>query len=235
MPTKTRSKADPRPATYASPPSRHSTPRTPSRCDSPRTSRSEETVEEEDEESVVTSTPNSTTSTPSSRTPNHCSFVRTNSKGLPLHIQKQLLIDIEGAGGLRACSVKRICDSRIDLFGEAASNLRKQVQNKINRWKELDLPAYYRLLATFSIIPQNSQFLAPSTTPEEHQRQQPARTLPTPARRQQLPPTPQPTTATEHRSQHHTTIMSRDNSFDLDGESLQMFLIVFLFFYIFVS
>ena len=62
---------------------------------------------------------------------------------LPLHVQKQLVIDISQAGGIKDACLKKICLFKPDTYGEPASNLRRRVSQRISYWKALD-PAKYQ-------------------------------------------------------------------------------------------
>jgi hypothetical protein len=59
----------------------------------------------------------------------------TNSGGLPLFVQKNLLKYIEGPAP-RHLKTREICDLRPDLFGQPGSTLRKSVQNKVQWFKK---------------------------------------------------------------------------------------------------
>ena len=91
---------------------------------------------------------------------------RTNAAGLPLHVQKSLLQDIEESGGLglvgcgptstssaKAFCLKRICNRRSNIYGEVGSERRRQVQNKVTRWKCLEQADYFLLLADLGVRP----------------------------------------------------------------------------------
>ncbi len=62
--------------------------------------------------------------------------------GLSVHLKKQLVADIEAAGGIQVVSIKRLCDSKPDIYGDKGSAKRRQVQNKENRWEKFSLPEY---------------------------------------------------------------------------------------------
>jgi hypothetical protein len=70
---------------------------------------------------------------------------RKRLKPLPVAVEKQLLKDILRAGGLELVVLKEICDEKPDIYGYPASTVRRQVQNKFDKWKrtepELDQPA----------------------------------------------------------------------------------------------
>lgn len=84
---------------------------------------------------------------------------------LPKFIQKQLAIDIEKAGGIDACGngngfkLLKLCDKRVDgdgnyFYGSQSSSLRRKVQKKVDRWKELSRDDLYqnRVLDHFRIL-----------------------------------------------------------------------------------
>jgi hypothetical protein len=85
------------------------------------------------------------------------------SRGLSLHIQKQLAADIEADGGLSAFSLKKLCNRKADIYGETFSNRRRQVQNKVFKWKQLE-PVEYACLLTqlkvHSALPTSLHFAA---------------------------------------------------------------------------
>jgi len=62
--------------------------------------------------------------------------------GLSVHLKKQLVADIEAAGGIQVVSIKRLCDSKPDIYGDKGSAKRRQVQNKVYRWQKFSLPEY---------------------------------------------------------------------------------------------
>jgi hypothetical protein len=80
---------------------------------------------------------------------------RTNNVGLPTHVQRQLLQDIETAGGIGSgFSLRHICDSKEDIYGTASSSTRRSVRNKVYQWqKVLPRDEYNLLLATHGIRP----------------------------------------------------------------------------------
>lgn len=62
--------------------------------------------------------------------------------GLSLSVKQQLLRDIEKLGGLSVVKVARLCDAKPHLYGEKDSRLRRQVQNKVGKWKLLSSVAF---------------------------------------------------------------------------------------------
>jgi hypothetical protein len=114
------------------------------------------------------------------QSPNSCSprtgftpATRTNAAGLPLHVQKSLLQDIEESGGLglasfgltsscsaKAFALKNICNRRSDIYGVVGSERRRQVQNKVSRWKCLEQADYYLLLANLGVRPAQGRTLS---------------------------------------------------------------------------
>lgn len=59
-----------------------------------------------------------------------------SSWGLHPSIQKELLRDIELRGGLGRVNLKALLDDKSDLYGLPNTNLRRQVRNKVDRWKK---------------------------------------------------------------------------------------------------
>jgi hypothetical protein len=96
--------------------------------------------------------------TPKSGSPHICfspSTTKTSATGLSLHVQKSLLQDIEESGGLVVACVRNLCNRRSDIFGAAGSERRRQVQNKVTKWKSLDEIEYYKLLASLGVRPRS--------------------------------------------------------------------------------
>ena len=93
--------------------------------------------------------------TPTLRRKNPC---RSNKRGLPLHLQKQLLQDIEASGGFFSSQAKsyyflrNICDKRPD-YGASGSSTREQIRYKFNAWRDFTPPEYFSLLSQFGITP----------------------------------------------------------------------------------
>lgn len=207
MPTETRSSSNSNKknrlpsAAVTSPSARHrSSPTTRShphpRSPRPSIDRSidrEEQQDEEEEEFVASPSPPSPTtrytSTPpsSSASRSHRKY-NTTAKGVALHIQKQLLQDIEEGGGFlvggfspgpSAFSLIRILKKRVDLYGTAGSELQRQLQNKVHKWKSLSQVEYFQLLADFCVQPARSvEGSAPATKVQE---KKPTSTAPTQA------------------------------------------------------
>lgn len=81
---------------------------------------------------------------------------RTNKAGLSLHTQKQLLQDIEDAGGIGDGKTipfhfSQLCDKRKDVYGEPASKQRKKIRNKVDAWRAKSQEEYFGILASFGI------------------------------------------------------------------------------------
>jgi len=71
--------------------------------------------------------------------------------GLPGHIQKQVLQDIEESGGLSFTNLDRLCKRKPEIFGKTNSPLRRQIQNKVARWKKLERVDCYKLLLNLEV------------------------------------------------------------------------------------
>jgi hypothetical protein len=174
---------------------------TSSRRSTPRRHPSESAqviVPEEEEESV----------TPI-RNPRRLNPARTNTKGLPLNLQKQLLQDIEASGGIgdghgTPFKLLSICNRRSELYGEAGKGgLRRKVQNKVQAWRNLNAVEYYKLLAYLGVQPGLEQSL-PLSAPEPHA------SYPTPS------PTPTPTPSTPVLSHRPVYLASMPLKSELD-------------------
>jgi hypothetical protein len=81
---------------------------------------------------------------------------RTNARGLPPHVQKQLLIDIEHYGGIRVPQKGKIYKTRKE-YGAAGSALRQSVKSKVKAWKKLDELEYTKLLHSFKVLPSGTR------------------------------------------------------------------------------
>lgn len=73
--------------------------------------------------------------------------------GLREIVVKALLIDIEAAGGLSApsFSLHRICNCKPDIYGPAGSTLRRQVQNKVYKLRQLAPFQYLSVLNYYRV------------------------------------------------------------------------------------
>jgi hypothetical protein len=73
--------------------------------------------------------------------------------GLRELVVKALLVDIEAAGGLFApsFSLKHICNLKPDVYGPPGSELRRQVQNKVNKLRQLAPFQYLSVLNYYRV------------------------------------------------------------------------------------
>jgi len=161
------------------PPQRRTTRSSVAASPPPSTSSSETiSLADDDEVQSVQSFSSETTETRSRSTPRRRSKrypLRSNSRGLPLHIQKQLLQDIEAAGGLTAAKLANICNRRSDIYGTPASTRRSQIQQKVKRLKLLSREEYLILLTEHRIFPSELKADTPLTrTPSRSQQPQPS-------------------------------------------------------------
>ena len=81
---------------------------------------------------------------------------------LPCWAKKQLAQDLEGAGGLRGFdkgktqALKEICDYRTytleqpEFYGKSGSKLRRQVSQKVTKWKKGTDKDYYKELVHYA-------------------------------------------------------------------------------------
>ena len=85
---------------------------------------------------------------------------RSNSRGLPLATQKQVLDDLEESGGIRYIlsrlhGLREFCDSlapeNLDVYGLNNSSERVQVENKIRNWGRLTDGEYALVLQNFQL------------------------------------------------------------------------------------
>jgi hypothetical protein len=90
---------------------------------------------------------------------------RTNKKGLPHFVQKQLLLDLEHSGGIvygddwhLPSKIASLINKRPDIYGLTGSDLRERVYNKIRTWKKsLSQAEYFELLENFGIHPHSAR------------------------------------------------------------------------------
>ena len=73
--------------------------------------------------------------------------------GLREVVMKALLVDIERGGGLHVprFSLKHLCNAKPDVYGNPGSELRRQVQNKVQKLRALDGPKYQQVLNYFGV------------------------------------------------------------------------------------
>lgn len=74
-----------------------------------------------------------------------------STSGLHIVLQRQLLSDLENSGGIKTASLQSVCNSKPDIYGHTGTPLRRQVQNKVARWKKLSTKSYQDLLDGASI------------------------------------------------------------------------------------
>lgn len=97
------------------------------------------------------------------------------SWGLSPTVQQQLIGDIDARGGLAVVKVAKLCDDFPDRYGVVDSSLRRQVQNKVGKWKKLSAAAFDKLRRDLAsgripqpVTPQETpKFLTP-TKSQEH-------------------------------------------------------------------
>ena len=135
---------------------RQSLPRrtAPSRSQSTRSSSSSSDSSSDESDDDSASTTSSTTLT----SPSSSSGAKA---GISLNLQKQLLSDIEAAGGLELVSLKKLCDSKPDIYGQPASELRRRVQNKVNYWHRLPAIEFQKFLHLLSPSTESSHSRTP--------------------------------------------------------------------------
>jgi hypothetical protein len=73
--------------------------------------------------------------------------------GLREIVVKDLLVDIEAAGGLFSPTfkLKHICNCKPDIYGKPASELRRQVQNKVHKLRQLNQFQYLSVLNYYGV------------------------------------------------------------------------------------
>ena len=83
--------------------------------------------------------------------------VKSKRPGISSEVEDQLIKDVLSNGGLHLVSARSICDAR-PIYGKPNSKQRKQIQNKLRRWKE-DPASFYKLVSP----PQQEIFSTPPT------------------------------------------------------------------------
>jgi hypothetical protein len=72
--------------------------------------------------------------------------------GLSSSIQKQLLVDIEEAGGLASCVLEVVCNAKEDIYGQPNSKHRRKVQNVLKYWRGLSAQAFAAKRQSFLLL-----------------------------------------------------------------------------------
>jgi len=130
--------------------------------------RSSSSSDEYEESEATSSSVSSPPTSPRSSTPRYTTsspVSLSDSRGLPLHLQKQLLQQIEKEpGGLKHLKLKSLCDRFPQAYGARGSKLREKVQNKVDRWKRLDKNSYGCLLIKLGVDPTTTEASSPAPT-----------------------------------------------------------------------
>jgi hypothetical protein len=142
------------------------------------------------------------------------------ARGLSQALKKELLIDIEAAGGIQYVSVGRLANSKPEVYGHVTSARRKQVANIVyNDWKKLSSTSYLQLLSSLG-VPATSQIssfyrenLTPardtdsdtSSSPSTHTESSPELAPPT------VTPTPVPFSSPPSASHRYTNMSKQHN------------------------
>lgn len=133
----------------------------------PRINREEVEEEEEEDEDEEEEGSELTSSDDSINGPKQLfknSTQGKNCRGLPKHIQKLLLVDIEARGGIQASyDTRSLYNSRSEY--NSTTEQRRKVRNKVYQWKKLSSKAYYNLLDSYSIRPGKPSPVLPPPTP----------------------------------------------------------------------
>jgi hypothetical protein len=83
--------------------------------------------------------------------------------------------DILATGGLELVSIKKLCNSKQDIYSEVGSQAWWQVQNKVNYWKKLAPVEFHKMVSEINpnaLYPLQSPIppaLLPSPSPNQHQ------------------------------------------------------------------
>jgi hypothetical protein len=100
--------------------------------------------------------------------------------GLTSSIQKQLLVDIEEAGGLASCNLEVVCNAKEDIYGQPNSKHRRKVQNVLKYWRGLSAQAFAAKRQSFLLL--ESSQTTPTTQPTT-----PTKSSPTPTNKPSKP------------------------------------------------
>jgi hypothetical protein len=86
---------------------------------------------------------------------------RTYNVGLSKHIQVQLLEDIEfRGGGIKSKDdFQEIYNDRIEIYGEAGSELWQKVKNKVSYWRKVPFDEYLLILKNFEVEVNKDNYL----------------------------------------------------------------------------
>ena len=106
---------------------------------------------------------------------------------LSWNLQRQLLTDIQNAGGLQAFHLQAkqalslLCNKRPDIYGERSDNIRRRIIAKVARWRLLPLHEQLALLQKFNVTAKPGKTLI---LPEEEEESKPPAKKP-PAKEQE--------------------------------------------------
>jgi len=82
------------------------------------------------------------------------------------HWLKQLLQDIEAYGGITVYNnLKGLCDRNPQVYGTKGSPLRRQVQKKYTKLRQLPIKRYNKLLEEYGVQPSSSHSLSQHRAP----------------------------------------------------------------------
>lgn len=160
---------------------------------------------------------------------------RTNKAGVALHIQKQLLQDIQDAGGIGdgqtlPFKLSKLCDKRSDVYGKPGSKQRVKIRNKVYTWQQKSQQEYFDILSSFGIQTPgvgrqtpvlNSSPLRPLHSPQSSFCEEMSWTSP--------PPTPPRSTPGRESIRHAVFQSPKGIHYDDDGNGkLESHLVLFL-------
>ena len=97
------------------------------------------------------------------------SSTASNDTGVPEDIKRQLVGDIQAAGGLSQANLKKICDDNTTDYGIPSSKQRRQVQNQVARWKTYQKQQFLDYLIVTSTNRLTQPASVPSASPAQHQ------------------------------------------------------------------
>jgi hypothetical protein len=127
--------------------------------------------------------------------------------GLSIHIHKQLLQDIEESGeGVASFKLKTLFHRKPDTYRlYTSSDAKRQIRNKLNKWKALASADYFQLLASLGVHPNGTRSLIEESeeegkSEEEEEQEEPSTPRPSACLNNLPPRSPSPIMSTPNRN-----------------------------------
>jgi hypothetical protein len=96
---------------------------------------------------------------------------------LPLHIQRQLILDITQAGGIKKACGRTICNNKPDIYGDKTTPLRRRVQQRLTYLKKLS-PVAYQAEVDYKLRDTPGKDKQESSSPDKYDTDHPPPTTP---------------------------------------------------------